>query len=381
MKVNYDYYTGKDEYCDGDVEKSIISYLEKYGEENADEIFSKDMRWPVFYHITPIRKNILKWYPIEKEAEVLEIGAGMGAITGILCDKAKYVTSVELSKQRASSIITRCKDRENLEIIVGNFNDIKFDKKFDYITLIGVLEYASLYTNSKTPYIDFLKYIKSLLKPKGKLLIAIENQFGLKYFAGSPEDHTGKVFDGILGYENKKGIRTFGKNELTSILEESGFKYSKFYYPYPDYKLPSQIFSSEYLPTKKDIDKYLPYLSNEYTFEVFNEKEALNDIIKNNQFEFFANSFFVEASISDNISKIDLSKQDLYKISDISKKFFETHYGIININEELQKRESEIRRLKNENQELKEELHKMATSKSWRITKPLRDLTSFKLKK
>ena len=175
MKINYDFYTGNDSYCDGDTEKDVISYLKEYGEEGYSKIFEKDIRWPVYYHITPIRKNILKWYPFKENAEVLEIGAGMGAITNILCDKVTHVTAVELSKQRASAIIERCQDKNNLELIIGNFNDIKFDKKFDYITLIGVLEYAPLYTNSDNPFKSFLDYIKTLLKDDGKLLIAIEN--------------------------------------------------------------------------------------------------------------------------------------------------------------------------------------------------------------
>ena len=37
----------------------------------------------------------------------------------------------------------------------------------------------------------FLIKIKQLLKPDGKLLIAIENQYGLKYWCGALEDHTG----------------------------------------------------------------------------------------------------------------------------------------------------------------------------------------------
>ena len=39
MKVNYDFYTGKDNYCDGDTEKDVIKYLEEYGEDNYKEIF------------------------------------------------------------------------------------------------------------------------------------------------------------------------------------------------------------------------------------------------------------------------------------------------------------------------------------------------------
>lgn len=366
MKVNYDFYTGKDTYSDGDVEKDIIKYLEDYGEENYTEIFKKDIRWPVFYHITPIRKNILKWYEFKENAEVLEIGAGMGAITGILCDKAAHVTSVELSKQRAMAIEKRCKDKENLELIIGNFNDIKFEKKFDYITLIGVLEYAPLYTNSNNPFEDFLKTIKSLLKDDGKLLIAIENQFGMKYFSGVEEDHTNKIYDGITGYENKKGIRTFGKNELKEILQKSGYTYTKFYYPMPDYKLPNIIFSDEYLPNEENIKNYNPYLSNEGSGTQYDEKEAYKDIIKNKQFDFFANSFFIEASQKEINTKVDLNKQDLFKVDDVMQKFYDNHYKI--------KEKADLeKQLIEENKKLRDELNAMVNSKSWKITKPIRD--------
>lgn len=369
MKVNYDFYCGQDNYCDGEVEKDIINYLEEYGEEGYSEIFMKDRRWPVFYHITPIRKNIINWYPFKENSEVLEIGAGMGAITRVLCEKAEKVTSVELSKQRASAIQARCKDKENLEIIVGNFNDIKFNQKFDYITLIGVLEYAPLYTASKEPFHDFLTQIKSLLKEDGKLLIAIENQFGMKYFSGATEDHTGKVYDGITGYENKNGIRTFGKNELKEILKESGFEYTNFYYPMPDYKLPNIIFSEEYKPNEKTIQNYTPYVSEENRSVVYDEKKAYHDIIKNDVFGFFANSFFIEAGREELQTKIDLEKQKLIPIDESIKLFYEKHFSIgkTQENTELEKQ------LQEENQKLKEELNAMANSKSWKITKPIRD--------
>ena len=68
------------------------------------------------------------------------------------------------SKQRATAIANRNKDKENLEIIVGNLNDVTLNEKFDYITLIGVLEYAPLYTNSENPFEDFLGYINMLLR-------------------------------------------------------------------------------------------------------------------------------------------------------------------------------------------------------------------------
>lgn len=389
MKINYDFYTGNDSYCDGDTEKDVISYLKEYGEEGYAKIFEKDIRWPVYYHITPIRKNILKWYPFKENAEVLEIGAGMGAITNILCDKVTHVTAVELSKQRASAIIERCQDKNNLELIIGNFNDIKFDKKFDYITLIGVLEYAPLYTNSDNPFKSFLDYIKTLLKDDGKLLIAIENQMGIKYFSGAPEDHTGKIFDGITGYENKNGIRTFGKLELTNLLKNSGFDNTKFYYPLPDYKLPTKIFSDEYMPNDTTINDYTPYVANDNFGVIFDEKKVYSELIKNNMFENMANSFFVEASSKEIDTVVDLEKENenLYKIDESEKKFFDEHY-FIKSQDDMQKFESSREQnvtvssnvevdvnksLIDENKRLQDELNKMANSWSWKITKPVRD--------
>ena len=380
MKVNYDFYKGNDNYSDGEVEKDIIEYLNKYGEENYQEILKENSSWPVFYHITPIRKNIIDWYPFKPNAQVLEIGAGMGAITSVLCDKAEFVTSVELSKQRASAIELRCKNKQNLEIIVANFNDIKFDKKFDYITLIGVLEYAPLYTKTQNPFYDFLVQIKSLLKEDGKLLIAIENQYGMKYFSGVPEDHTAKLYDGITGYENKNGIRTFGKKELKEIIEKSGLKYTKFYYPMPDYKLPNIIFSDEYLPNEETIKKYTPYLSDENVHVQYDEKQAYTDILKNGQFDFFANSFFIEASNKEIDTIVDLEKQDLIKIDESMQNFYEKHSPkttdqIINqLSAEKQQILESNEKLLQENQQIKEQLNAITNSKSWKITKPLREL-------
>lgn len=107
--------------------------------------------------IDSFTKNILNWYDFNKESDALEIGCGLGAVTSVLCGKCKTVTAVELSKRRATAAWLRCREKENLEIIVGNLNDIQFEKKFDYITLIGVLEYQGSYTNSENPYKDFLK--------------------------------------------------------------------------------------------------------------------------------------------------------------------------------------------------------------------------------
>lgn len=305
--INLSWYKGTDEYSEGEIEDYIIELLATNPGRDYSKILNEHPSWSTLYHLAPARQNIINWYPFTPESDVLEIGCGMGAITETLCDKCNNVTAVELSKKRATATLMRCREKENLNIIVGNLNDIEFERQFDYITLIGVLEYQKTYTDSETPFIDFLKKIKSLLKPNGKLLIAIENKYGLKYWCGAREDHSSIPFDGINQYGLAKGnAQTFSKEELKQMLVQSGFESTYFYYPLPDYKLPSVIYSEKSLPKSEKLENMLPYYGGRAASTmVANEMEIYKDIIENHVFEFFANSFLVECAPSaENLGKV-----------------------------------------------------------------------------
>ncbi len=289
-KLNLNFYSGKDFYSDGDIENELLQIVKNT--KDIDEVLANDNRWPILYHLSPIRQNIINWYPFKKEANLLEIGGGCGAITEVFCKNLKDVKVVELSQQRSSINLERNKQYTNLEIIVGNLNDIEFKDKFDYITLIGVLEYAGSFTDTKEPYKDFLINIKKLLKPNGKLIIAIENRYGLKYFAGAKEDHTAKEFDGITGYIGNDNVRTFGKKELEDLLRDSGYINQEFYYPHPDYKMPFEIYSDDNLPNSDTLLQNAPNFDND-RYQLFSETEAFKGIVKNDMYPFFANSFLV----------------------------------------------------------------------------------------
>ncbi|WP_243155975.1 class I SAM-dependent methyltransferase [Clostridium sp. C2-6-12] len=291
VKMNLKYYSGEDYYSDGDIEKELVEITRN--NDDFSQIIKDDCRWPILYHLSPIRRNLLEWMEFENDSSVLEIGAGCGALTGVFCEKAKDVIAVELSKVRAEVISNRYKNHNNLEIIVGNLNDIDFgEKKFDYITLIGVLEYAGGYSNYSDPYCGFLEHVTKLLKPEGKLIVAIENRFGLKYWAGAREDHTGNLFHSIKGYDQNSNVKTFSKNELIELFSRVGLTSLDFYYPIPDYKLPMQIFSDEFMPRVGDVTHYFPNYDTD-RLQLFDEKSVYEDIIKNNKFDFFANSFLV----------------------------------------------------------------------------------------
>ncbi len=127
-------------------------------------------------------------------------------------------------------------------------------------------------------------------------MIAIENRYGLKYFAGANEDHTCKSFDGITGYIGNNNVRTFGKVEIENLLLNVGLVDLSFYYPHPDYKLPFEIFSDDFLPNEHIMLSQTPNF-DQNRLDYFDESIAYQGIIKNKQYPFFANSFFIECGI------------------------------------------------------------------------------------
>ena len=289
--LNLEYYTQKDLYSDGDIEEQMLK-MAKEG-VTCEELSSEQVSFPVIYHFSDLRANILNWYPIKKSDSVLEIGAGCGAITGTLCEKAGQVTSVELSKRRAQINYYRNEKKDNLTIMVGNLNDMDLGQQYDYVVVNGVLEYAMSFTEGDTPYETFLGKMGSYLKNTGKLLIAIENKLGMKYFAGAPEDHTDIPFFGINGYPENHSVRTFSKTELQELVKKSGFPFQKFYYPYPDYKFPTEIFTDASLTTNHYGKNYPIYTDK--TVDLFSESAGIEAMKKEQIADRFVNSFLLVA--------------------------------------------------------------------------------------
>ena len=287
------YYPGQDYYCDGEIEDRLLE-LARSGRE-MEEILRENHEWPILYHLSDIREHVLDWYDFNPEGTLLEIGAGCGAVTGLFCRKVKQVLAVDLSKKRSTINAVRNGGRGNLKIMVGNFEDIVITEKFDYVTLIGVLEYSASYiSKGENPNLEMLKRARGFLKPGGKLLIAIENKQGMKYFAGAGEDHTGRPFDGIEGYRGVSNVYTFSRPEIERLLIEAGFADNRFYYPMPDYKLPSVVYSDAHLPTPGDFVREVEcYDRPRYAF--FDENAAYSQVIRDGMFPYFANSFLIVA--------------------------------------------------------------------------------------
>lgn len=292
ITLDYKHYPGEDFYCDGEVEDELLDIVKNYSPVEFGRIIEERAKWPILYHLSPLRENIVDWIPMEKDAKVLEIGSGCGAVTGRLAEKAGSVTSIDLSKKRSLINAYRHQECDNVTIHVGNFKDIEPDlpDDFDYICFIGVFEYGRSYIDTKNPYVDWLRLMQGHLKENGRIIIAIENKLGLKYFAGCKEDHLGTYFSGIEDYAQGGGVRTFVKSRLEEMFEESGLTEYSFYYPYPDYKFMTAIYSDARLPKPGEL------YDNRRNFDrdrmlLFDEKQAFDGIIKDGLFPVFSNSY------------------------------------------------------------------------------------------
>jgi SAM-dependent methyltransferase len=290
--LKLDFYRGPDAYSEGAVEDELLALVRERADPAA--VLACEARWPILYHLAPERRALLEWYPFQPAAGVLEIGAGCGALTGLLCEQAGWVTAVELSEKRSRIVFHRHESVPNLEVLAGNAMDLPRERTFDYVTLIGVLEYARSFIGGSQPARELLDRIGRLLKPGGRLLLAVENRFGLKYFAGAAEDHTGRLFDGIEGYPAGAAGAAFSRTELAELLQAAGYADCRWYYPHPDYKFPTEIFSAQCLPGVNHKFQNAPNYDQD-RFQLFSERRALFQVIRDGKFEFFANSFLVDA--------------------------------------------------------------------------------------
>lgn len=292
--LDYTRYPGEDFYCDGETEDILLEIVKNEPEERYPAVIREKCNWEVLYHLSDLRENIVEWLPMDKNMKVLEVGAGCGAITGSFARKAGSVTCVDLSRKRSLINAWRHKDCDNITIHVGNFQDIEPDlpADYDYVCLIGVFEYGQSYISTDTPFTDFYKIVKKHVKPGGRIVIAIENKMGLKYWAGCREDHLGTFFSGLEDYPEGGAVRTFSRNGLEEILKTCGETDYHFYYPYPDYKFMTMVYSDRYLPKVGELSNNLRNFDRDRML-LFDEKKVFDMLIRENLFPLFSNSYLV----------------------------------------------------------------------------------------
>jgi len=214
---------------------------------DSDELMAAANGWAECYHVDPARANIVRGLLIDPKARVLEVGAGCGAVTRYLGEVAGQVDALEPVPARARVARERCRDLDNVEVFVGQIDDVPDVEAYDLVVVVGVLEYVGNGSADLKPYVDFLTAIRRRLVAGGTLALAIENKLGVKYLAGAPEDHTNRAFDSLESYPYGGHARTFSRQALEGLMTAAGLS-PRSRGVFPDYKIARVVLDPEGFP-------------------------------------------------------------------------------------------------------------------------------------
>ena len=67
--LDYTHYKGADIYSDGDIEDEL---LDACMSDRQQQLLYNSNEYAVLYHLSPIRENLLEWYPLDNTQSVLE---------------------------------------------------------------------------------------------------------------------------------------------------------------------------------------------------------------------------------------------------------------------------------------------------------------------
>ena len=62
-------YPGKDLYSDGAIEDEMLAISRDFAPEEFNRVISERKSWPILYHFSHIRENILSWLPFYRGRE------------------------------------------------------------------------------------------------------------------------------------------------------------------------------------------------------------------------------------------------------------------------------------------------------------------------
>jgi SAM-dependent methyltransferase len=222
-----------------------------------EELHARAANWPERYHLDRQRANVLRAFDLPVAGRVLEVGAGCGAMSRYLAEECAVVDALEPVPQRAAVAAARLRDLPGARVFTGELADLPETPSYDLIVVIGVLEYVGEGGADDAPYLAFLEEIRRRLLPGGRLLLAIENKLGVKYFAGAPEDHSDRAYDSLESYPIGTPARTFDRTALSALFQRAGLA-STFFSAFPDYKLTRVVMSDELMTDPSGLAGRLP---------------------------------------------------------------------------------------------------------------------------
>jgi len=290
-------------YRDG-AEAVLLDYVRETDDLGSlnEALHSRGTNWAERYHLDRRRANVLRAFDVSGARRVLEIGAGCGAVSRYLAEVCPLVDALEPVPARAAVAAGRMRDLPGARVFVGELDDLPDEPSYDLVVVIGVLEYVAGGGADRAPYVDFLRQIRRRLLPGGRILLAIENKLGVKYLAGSPEDHSDRAFDSLEDYPVGAPARTFDRGALVRLFREAGFEAAVFG-AFPDYKMTRTVLAESLYDHPSGLAERLPrFPSPDWVSQRdlgANEELLWKTLVQAGQGPQHANSFVVLASLPD----------------------------------------------------------------------------------
>lgn len=236
--------------------------------------------------IKELPKGLLCWYEFKQGGTALYIGEVGEALARMLEDKGIRVVTAS---------VERVCDEDFIQ---------KYQHEFDYVVSVADPE-------RQAHPIDLFDVFKNLLNSDGRLLLGMNNRFGIRYFCGDRDPYTERNFDGIEGYrrayskkEDRFNGRCYSRSELKNMLNQAGFEHIRFYSVFSDLNSPFLLYAEDYMPNE-DLTTRVFSVYN-YPRSVFLEEESLyRGLLDNGMFHLMANAYLLDCALNGEFSDVN----------------------------------------------------------------------------
>jgi 2-polyprenyl-3-methyl-5-hydroxy-6-metoxy-1,4-benzoquinol methylase len=210
------------------------------------------------YFFSSYRSDFVELLGLERNAPVLDLGCGWGFASQRCLQLGATVVGCDMAVKRLEFCAERFKQQGYTDQWIGVELDANRsfpfrENGFDAVIVSGVMEWLPCSTTGNPRQIQkrFMQQCHRVIKPGGRLYLAIENRFWRDYFFGGRDLHTLQRFVSILPRNVARAYSIISEGEdyrawTYSLLEylrwfrSTGYRQLTVIYPEPDYIQPKK---------------------------------------------------------------------------------------------------------------------------------------------